>query len=164
MKRGGGKVADMLERMGVLLLFAVFVLMLLIVLSSGASNYRGIAQEQKEQFETRTCLNYVVSKVRHGDRDGFVCLRDFCGVQALWIEEKIENETYYTVIYYDDGYVCELYASYPPDLDLEAGERIVPAEAFSVLQAQNGLITLSCTMGGKQDSVSVFPMSRGGTG
>ena len=61
----------------VLLLFAVFMVSVLLVLLTGADVYQRMAQRGQESYNQRTAAQYIATRVRQADQAGMVTVRDF---------------------------------------------------------------------------------------
>lgn len=110
-----------------LLLLGVFGVCVLSVLLTGAGAYRGLAERDREVYSWRTAAQYLTTKVRQADQWGGVTVEDFGGRDALALTEEIDGEVYVTRIYYDDGYIRELFASADAEMAPEDGEKIIEA-------------------------------------
>lgn len=115
-----------------LALLGLFAVCILAVLLSGARTYRRLAARDDAAYDRRTAVQYVATKVRQADRIGSVAVEEFGGVQALLLREELEGELYETRIYCHDGYLRELFTVADSGLLPEDGEKILPAQAFSV--------------------------------
>lgn len=118
----------------VLLLTVVFAACILLVLFTGAGTYRSITQRGDEDYARRVCVQYVAAKVRHADGSGNVFVGDFSGKRAsggdtLFLAEQHSGKTYYTRVYYWDGYVRELFT--------EAGGTFAKNDGAPVLAAKS---------------------------
>lgn len=114
----------------VLLLFGVFATLVLSVLLTGAKAYRRLADRDDVSYYCRTAEQYVATKVRQAA--GAVDVVDFCGIQAIRLEEELDGEIYVTHVYWYDGYIRELFSSELDALLPEDGEQVLPAEAMHV--------------------------------
>lgn len=122
-----------------LLCLTVFALCVLLVLLSGASVYRKLADSGEEAYTRRTALQYLTTRVRQAETVQTGTLE---GCEALILEETVDGETYTTWVYCYEGWLRELYAVPGADLPPKAGEAIVEAEDFCVKQVES-LLTVT---------------------
>jgi len=148
----------------VLALFAMFAISVLLVLLFGANSYKEIANRMEHQYEERTVLSYLTTKVHHYDEVGSVevgAMEDGRSVLLLW--ETINDTRYVTSIYYDDGAVKEIYTEEGYTFSPEVGMNIISANDFTVEKVADHLIRLSCTgETGRQSEVYLHLRSEGG--
>ncbi len=129
----------------VLLLFLVFTAAVLMVLISGASAYKNISASVEEQFQERTCLNYISTKLRHYNADGSVYITELGGVPALALTETVDEETFVTYIYLYGGCVRELYMQENVGLPPDAGDEIIEAKNIEFSMPADNIIRVECT-------------------
>lgn len=150
----------------VLLGFTVFAACILLVLLTGADRYHALAVRDEAAFEQRTPLQYVVAKVRSADGEGDVFVSSFDDPadrgsgDTLFLRELIDGTAYVTRIYYEDGYLRELFTEETADTAPEDGEKVMEAAGMK-LQAAGGRLIVSVT--GTDGTVSSLTISlRGG--
>ena len=119
----------------VLLLTAVFAVCVLSVLLTGAEIYERLVRRGERNYDSRTGIQYVASRVRRADRMGAVSVGSVGGQDALFLSEEIGGAVYETVIYFGDGYIRELFVEEGYDLQPEDGEKLLRAEALRVSPA-----------------------------
>ncbi len=129
----------------VLLLFLVFTAAVLMVLISGASAYKNISVSVEEQFQERTCLNYISTKLRHYNAEGDIYIGEIGGVPALALRESVDGENFVTYIYLYDGSVRELYMQENVGLPPDAGDEIIEAENIEFSMPSDNIIRVECT-------------------
>lgn len=76
-----------------LLLFGVFAVCVLAVLLTGADAYRRLTERDRRAYSQRTCVQYLATRVRQGDRLGDLQVEDFGGTDALVFREDSEYMT-----------------------------------------------------------------------
>lgn len=136
----------------VFLLIAMYALFSLLLVLIGAGAYQRITDAAAYNAQMRTSLTYVASKVRAGDVLGAVTVEQVDGVPVLVLEERYDDEVYYTRVYClpnEDGQGGTLYEMLSIDgsesMDLSDGEPIAEVSAFDVRMAEGGL-ELNLTM------------------
>ena len=118
-------------------LLAVFAVLILSVLLGGAGAYRRLTQQGQQQFDSRTCVQYIATKVRQAPQG--VEADTFGNSAALVIPQTYGDTHYLTRIYCHDGWLMELFTAASGDFAPEDGERLMPAKALS-LSLEEGLL------------------------
>ena len=110
----------------VMLVFLIFTISVLLVLMFSASVYRNVSDSVRDNYNERTALSYIWTKVRSFDQAGAVFVGDFNGQSALFIYEWLGGSMFQTVIYSYDGWLRELFIS--------AGVEFRPADGVPLLE------------------------------
>ncbi len=113
-----------------LLLFAVFAVSILSVLTTGAGVYRRLAERDDTAYTQRTAERYVAAKIRQAGSGDAISVEDFRGVTALTVREEIGGIVFLTRIYCYDGHLRELFSMEGGDLTPADGESILPLAAL----------------------------------
>lgn len=116
----------------VLLVFAVFMVSVLMILLNGADTLKSLTDRDQQTYSQRTAVQYLATRVRQADCSGAVRTAESYGTSLLVLTEEIEGMSYETLVYCYDGYLREMLCPAGVDLPLEFGEKILPAERFSV--------------------------------
>ncbi len=134
----------MVDILFTLALFCVFAAASLMVVLIGAGVYKNTVEKMDRNFESSTPLNYVTTKVRQHDAADSVYLATLHGSSALVLEDVIGADTYQTWIYAYDGTLRELFVSKDnaQDLDMGAGQPLMPVDSFGVEQLNDRLLLL----------------------
>lgn len=143
-----------------LVLLGVFAAGILSVLLSGASAYRRITERDAESYDSRTCVQYLATKVRQAPSAESITLTAFGDGDSLRITETIEGDAYMTQIYCHGGWLMELFTLAEAGLAPEDGEKVLPAESLK-LSAEDGLLQIVAVDGNGQEH-TVFLALRGG--
>lgn len=122
-----------------LLLFGLFAVCILSVLLTGADVYQRLTERDRDVYEMRTSGQYLTTKVRQADVDGWIGVEEFEGLDALVISEEIEGIVYKTWIYCHDGYIKELFAAADSGLMPEAGEKVLEAAGLCVSREDSAI-------------------------
>jgi len=113
-----------------LTLFLVFVMSALLVLLSGGRIYKDAADRISAQYEGRTSIAYLTTKIRRCDVSGGVRIADFEGSDALFLSEAGEDgKQYETIIYLFEGEVKEQH--------VEKGLFFSPRTGLTILEARS---------------------------
>ena len=111
----------------VLLVFAVFVVSVMLVLLTGADVVQKLNRRDRSSYEQRTLIQYLTTRIRQADARDMVSVRDFDGQDALVLSQDIEDVRYETLVYCWDGYLRELFIEEGLEIDAAFGEMILPA-------------------------------------
>ena len=159
-----------IDTLFLLLLFTLFTGCILMVLLLGASSYEGIVKRDTGAYDARTGVQYIAAKVRHSDEAGCIQTGSFSdrtdrtadNISTLYLKMSVGGEDYYTKIYYYDGYIRELLCPDNITLHPEAGQEVLAASSFSVVQ-KDSLIRI--TVGeekGAEHSMNLYIRSEEG--
>lgn len=113
----------------VMIIFSTFAFSVLMVLALGAGIYRNISDITHEGENERTALSYVRTKVRNADNSEAIYVALFEDEPALYIEEDIGAARYKTIIYFYNGWLCELFC--------EATLNMTPQDGMQILQVDS---------------------------
>lgn len=129
-----------------LLMFGIFAAGILSVLLSGAGAYQRLTERDRLAYDSRTCAQYVATKVRQAGVPGAVHVESFGGVDALVIVQVYDGVEYWNRIYCHDGWLKELFTAAQGEFAPEDGEKILPAQKLE-LERQDGLLRIELTDG-----------------
>ena len=91
----------------VLLVFAVFMVSVLLVLLTGADVVQSITERDQKSYDQRTIIQYISTRVRQADQAGAIFVRTAETGDRLVLQEEIDGLLFETTIYCYDGYLCE---------------------------------------------------------
>ena len=117
----------------VLLVFALFMVSVLMVLMTGADVIQDITVRNQESYGQRTAVQYIATRVRQADQSGMIYARSTDEGDQLVLAEEIEGALFETTLYCYDGYLRELFCASGNNPGAEFGEKILPAEHFFVM-------------------------------
>lgn len=129
-----------LDTVFVLIIFCVFAMSVLVVLSLSGSTYKNTVTITQEKYDEQTALSFMWTKVKSGDKLGKVYAGEFYGLSALCIEEEYDGITYLTMIYLYDGWIRELFFEKGIDFLPQDGTPVFSAESLALEQPEDGLI------------------------
>lgn len=124
----------------ILVVFCVFAASVLVVLTLGASVYKGMSYRSHKGYDDRTGLSYIWAKVKNGEGSGEIYTSDFQGLSILCLEENSDGVKYITKIYLYDGWIRELTSEDGLEFSPEDGMPVIEANTLSFAQQENGLI------------------------
>ena len=135
-----------LSTVAALILFSVFAVGVLGVLLGGAKLYRALVQRDVTAYDSRTCSQYLLSKLRQAPAPDAVEVSQFGDAEALVITQVVEGDTYITRIYCHNGWLMELFSLSEGEFSPEDGEKVLPASGLNVTQ-QGDLLIIAVTDG-----------------
>lgn len=127
-----------------MLLFLVFVLCAMFTVLIGGKVYENIRGRMEESYTGSVALSYVANKVRQGDVDGAIDVREIDGVSVLELKQEINEEIYVTQIYYYDGYIRELFTDTQSGLGLSDGLEIIECDGL-MFDMEDNLLKVETT-------------------
>lgn len=147
----------------VLLVFAVFVVSVLMVLLTGADVVQKLNERDRRSYDQRTIVQYITTRVRQADEQGMVEVREIEGKSVLALGEMIEGIRYDTLVYCWDGYLCELFTESGLDMGLEFGEWILPVEDIRFTDEGTHILVGLSAHGEEQSMILSLRSERGNT-
>lgn len=151
----------------VLLIFCIFAVSVLMVLMFSASTYKNMTDISRENYDQRTALSFIWTKVKTNDEGEGIFIDTFkatescpcCSgslvVPALCFDSTVDSTTYRTMIYHYDGWVYELYCEKGVSFDHGDGVAIIELDELIFEDVGDGLIKIAS--GGS--SLMVYPQS-----
>ena len=131
------------ETVFVLMIFCVFAVSVLLVLMLSGSTYQNMNDIAREGQNERIVLSYIRTKIRSLDNAASISVGTVGESSALFLEEDIYGRHFVTVIYFQDGWVRELFHEQGHDLMPQAGVPIIQADSLSFEMVGNDLIRVS---------------------
>ena len=114
----------------VLVLFLVFTSSALAVILLGARVYQSTSSRMESNYNVRTALAYVSEKIRQNDESGAVSLCELDGIPALTLSQRMEDTSYITYLYFQDGALKELLTEASREVSSEQGTAIISLKSF----------------------------------
>lgn len=126
----------------VLVLFLVFTSSALAVILLGARVYQSTSSRMESNYNVRTALAYVSEKIRQNDESGAVSLCELDGIPALTLSQRMEDTSYITYLYFQDGALKELLTEASREVSAEQGTAIISLKSFSVRETDDGFYSI----------------------
>ena len=117
-----------------MLTFVLFAISILFVLLNGAGVYRRLTQRDQFSYDSRTCAQYVATKMRQAPSPAAISTDTFGTVDSLRISQDIEGLEFVTRIYCYENWLMEIFTLADGDFFPEDGEKILPLSSLSVSQ------------------------------
>lgn len=147
------------ERSGIInttstiIVIALFVIAALVLLTTGMQVYNKVVLATNENFELRTSLSYVATKIRQFDATDRVCVRDYDGMPVLVLTEEMDGDMYDTMIYFKDGSLCELLKGAEEEPEFEFGFEAMEIDEFLISQEGNYIVLKAGNASGKEEEL-----------
>ena len=146
----------------IIVLFFVFTTSVLVVLMLGTRMYNSMSDSSAIAYSERTCMSYIAEKLRHGDSDGSVYVDNFDGLNALYIETQYDDTTYSNILYFNDGWLYELFCDKGAKFVRTDGTKIIEAESVNFTEIGSGLFCVEATdLNGNKSSLNISLRSGG---
>lgn len=126
------------------ILFLIFTSSLLVVILTAANSYKGLSNYTGANYEERTCLQYIVSKLRSCDASDTIEISSFGDSECISFSTRIDNVEYTTYLYTYDGMLMELLCEADVELDAEAGFEIMKMKNLSFNFEASDLLRIGC--------------------
>lgn len=135
----------------ILLLFTLFTISLLLLVSIGAKSYQNTTEVMSVNYDTRTSISYITEKIRQNDclisseQTAGIFVTNLNDVETLVLTQEINEQCYYTYLYFYEGYLKELVVKSGVDLGeqtLLAGQNILKLNHFEVTKISDKLISI----------------------
>lgn len=126
----------------ILALLCVFSFGALITVVLGSNTYRNIKEDTDSNYELRTPLSYISTKIRQNDSVDSIRIIQKEGTDALVLETVDNGETCQTWIYEYQGSLCEVYVESGTSFQLEDGLAMIPSSGLE-FDLKNGLLKVS---------------------
>lgn len=141
----------------VLIIFCIFAASVLISLIFGGNIYKNTTDKSNEKYDENICLSYIWVKTKNIDTGG-AYVDDFQGRSVLCLEEEYDGIEYLTMIYQENGWVCELFAEKALEFSPQDGTPVIKADSLVFEEVYKGLI--KATVG--TESILISPRSKSG--
>lgn len=151
-----GGSAEKMDSVFVLAIFCIFAASVLLVLMLGGSVYQNTNEIINENYDERTALSYIWSRVKNGDEAERVFVGTFEGLSALFLEEMYGEYTFQTLIYYYDGWIREMFCEVGYYFEPEFGQQILRASELTFSTPYKGIIQATTAAG----SIMIAPRSQ----
>ena len=147
----------------VLLVFAVFMVSVLLVLLSGADTVQRLTQRDQRSYHRRTAVQYISTRVRQSDLVDAVDTGSSDDISMLILTESINGRSYQTKIYCYDGYLREMFCAAGLEIEPEFGEEIVPMNGFEAHRDGNTVRIVLSMPDGSTEEMFLLLRSEGGS-
>ena len=133
-------------RLFTVLLFALFIVALLIAIMTGTGLYRALVEVRDQADDTRLATGLIANSVRAADSVDAVGAGEG---RSLVLTERLDSGTFETRIYAYQGSIVEEYALADAAYTPEKATPVVASERFA-FSYENGLLTVETDDGSVQ--------------
>ncbi len=134
------------------LLFLLFTCLGLTLILAGAKVYETCSRQLEGNYTIRTAMAYVTEKIRQGDEEGKIRLSQVGASPALKLSQEIQEETYDTYIYEDEGYLKELLINSKTTPSPGQGTSLLKIRSFQLESLEGGFFR--CTVSDSQGRIA----------
>ena len=128
----------MVSLISMVFILGIFAVSALFLVNIGVQVYKNIVTANNDNFELRTSLSYVATKVRQADSAGMVELREMDGLRVLVLGEENEDGAFETYLYFWDGYLYEHFMEKGGFFEPGYGMETFEAASFWMEQTREG--------------------------
>lgn len=140
-----------------ILILGAFLIAALVLANVGIRVYQNVVLANDNNFELRTSLNYVATKVRQKDTVDSVRIEKKDGVDVLILGYEYEGSINETIIYFYNGYLREHIRTGDSDYSLDFGIEIMEIADFKMeLINDNFLKLIATNSAGEQDELILY--------
>jgi hypothetical protein len=153
--------AWMVNFISIIVTLGIFAISCLILANIGIHVYQNVVLANDNNFELRTSLSYVATKIRQTDTVGYPKIEQKDGVDVLVLGEEIEGNMFETLIFHKDGSLYEIYQEAGAEYELEYGQETMEIEKFTMQLTNSGMVTLTAVNhAGDEESLTVSLRTR----
>ncbi|MGI5892279.1 MAG: DUF4860 domain-containing protein [Bacillota bacterium] len=127
-----------------IMLLGIFAFGSVLAVILAANAYQSINKNMDSNFEFRTPLSYISTKIKQNDNAGAIKVIKKDGIDVLILENMDDGEICETWIYEYDGSLCEVYINKGTEFRLEDGLAIIPSYGLQ-LNIINNLLEVRST-------------------
>ncbi|MDD2494825.1 MAG: DUF4860 domain-containing protein [Tissierellia bacterium] len=123
----------------ILLLFLTIAIISFMMILAGKNIYKNINEDREINYCLRVSLSYVANKIRQGDKNEGIEIKNINGNNALIIKETYNDINYETWIYHYDGCLYEIFIDEGSEFEMIDGNEIIKVEGFEIVKVKDNL-------------------------
>ena len=158
-----GKKAFMAGLISMVFLLGIFAVASLFLINIGVQVYKNVVIANNDNFELRTSLSYLATRVRQADQTGMVEIREEDGIKILVLGEENEDGEFETCLYFWDGFLYEHFMEKGGYFEPGYGMETFEVESLIMEQKASGQLYFRAT-GGGGDTDELYMTQRAGRG
>lgn len=158
-----GKKAFMAGLISMVFLLGIFAVASLFLINIGVQVYKNVVIANNDNFELRTSLSYLATRVRQADQTGMVEIREEDGIKILVLGEENEDGEFETCLYFWDGLLYEHFMEKGGYFEPGYGMETFEVESLIMEQKASGQLYFRAT-GGGGDTEELYMTLRAGRG
>lgn len=149
--KSGGHIIDIVFTLALLFVFAASALLVVLI---GANVYKSTASSMNENFDMRTSITYISTKMHQNDTAGGVFVAKLDDVDALVLEQSFDEQVYQTWIYHYNGELREIFTEKGNTMHVSDGQAIMSVPVLKIEQTDDGMLKFTAVdSGGNQTSL-----------
>ena len=130
-----------------LTLFLLFTSLAVFIILLATNIYKDTANNSYYNDNARLSLAYVSEKIHQNNEENKISLTAVDNTDVLAISHQGEASTYYTYIYFRDGYIKELFFKEDTPVNLDFGRNISQVSSFKIDKVSPSLLSFICLDG-----------------
>lgn len=146
----------LLTTVSTLVIIAVFALAAMLLVTLGMHVYEDVVMTAEDNFELRTSLSYVATRIRQAGGSDHVEVRDMDGIRTLMLKEDIGGESFVTYIYHMDGGLYEYMASAEDEWDPDAGFLTMEIDTFDITGRSSSITFEAGNAAGEYEKLTLY--------
>ena len=147
-----------------LTLFLVFASLSITLILMATNVYRETVQNSYYNNNARLSLAYITEKIHQNNNEDQIRITKINTTKVLEIRHPGPTTSYYTYIYFKDGYLKELFIKEELTADLEFGRNIANLSSFTMEEFSSNLYSFTCTdLNQHETTILVGIKASGGT-
>lgn len=151
----GGHIIDIFFTLALL---CVFTASALLVVLTGANVYRSTVSDMNGNFNVRTSITYIATKIHQNDTADGVFVTKLGDTDALVLEQNFDEQVYRTWIYYYDGELREIFSMKDNPVSAADGQTIMSVPEMKIEEAGDQMLRFTYVDDtGNQTSLMIFP-------
>ena len=158
-----GKKAFMAGLISMVFLLGIFAVASLFLINIGVQVYKNVVIANNDNFELRTSMSYLATRVRQADQTGMVEIREEDGIKILVLGEENEDGEFETCLYFWDGFLYEHFMEKGGYFEPGYGMETFEVESLIMEQKASGQLYFRAT-GGGGDTEELYMTLRAGRG
>ena len=158
-----GKKAFMAGLISMVFLLGIFAVASLFLINIGVQVYKNVVIANNDNFELRTSLSYLATRVRQADQTGMVEIREEDGIKILVLGEENEDGEFETCLYFWDGFLYEHFMEKGGYFEPGYGMETFEVASLIMEQKASGQLYFRAT-GGGGDTEELYMTLRAGRG
>ncbi len=141
---------------GTIVILGAFAIAALVLANVGIRVYQNVVVANNENFELRTSLNFVATKVRQKDTGATLRIEEIKGIPMLIMTYTESNGMKgETLIYFHDGYLREYMRLAGIDFNPDLGMEMIEISDFTMEIEGNILTMTAVNKAGETDSLKL---------
>lgn len=148
--------SGLVNAVSTLIIIALFAIAALVLVSAGMQVYNNVVLASNENFELRTSLSYVATKIANYDASGAVKIEDHNGIKALTMLEDIDGDEFVTVIYHKNGALYEFTQYAGEELQFDAGFEVIEIDSFDMLMDGSAITLTAANASGAAETLTTY--------